>query len=91
MSYCYATERPKIFTENGQSAFLKVRDAAHELLEIAGAFRQSELLMRAKICGDSWFMIACIDRLVELGEIVELRRDCWAQYKVYSSPQVHNL
>jgi hypothetical protein len=88
--YSYAAERPKLFTEEGQSAFLKIRDAAKELLEIAGAFRQSELLMRASIGGDSWFQIACVDRLVEIGEIVEIPRDCWAQFKVYSSPKVHN-
>jgi hypothetical protein len=35
-------------------------------------------------------MFACIDRLVELKEIVELPRDCWGQFKVYTTPQVHN-
>jgi hypothetical protein len=88
--YDYQTERPKLFTESGQRDFLKVRDAAKELLEIAGAFRQCEVLSRAKIGGDSWFMTACVDRLVELGEIVEIPRNCWGQYKVYASPQVHN-
>ncbi len=91
MSYQYQQERPKLFTEEGQRDFLKVRDAAKELLEVAGAFRQSEVLQKAGICGDSWFQIACVDRLVELGEIVEVPRDCWTQYKVYATKEVHNL
>ncbi len=90
MSYCYETERPLLFTEQGQRDFLVVRDTAKELISIAGAFRQSELLGRARLTGDSWFMLACIDRLVELGEIVEIPRQCWTQFKVYSSPEVHN-
>lgn len=90
MSYIYQAERPKLFTEEGQRDFLKVRDAAKELLEIAGAFRQTEVIQRSHICGDSFFQIACVDRLVELGEIVELPRNCWGQYKVYASPKVHN-
>jgi len=90
MAYQYETERSALFTEEGQRAFLKVRDAAKELLEIAGAFRQIELLQLAGIGGDSWFMLACIDRLVELGEIEEIPRRCWTQYKVYASKKVEN-
>lgn len=90
MPYDYQAERSKLFTEKGQLDFLKVRDASKELLKIAGAFRQCELLNRAGLTGDSWFMIACVDRLVELGEIEELPRRSWEQYKVYSTKQVHN-
>lgn len=89
MSYIYAEERPKLFTEEGQITFLKVRDAAQKLLASAGAFRQTEVLR--SIGGDTWFQIACVDRLVELKEIVEIPRDCWSQYRVFSSPEVHNL
>ena len=88
MAYDYQTERPRLFTEAGQEMFLKVRDKSKELLDLAGAFRAQEVL--SGICGDSWMQIACIDRLVELKEIVEIPRDCWTQYKIYSSPQVHN-
>jgi hypothetical protein len=91
VSYCYSNERPKIFTEQGQIDFLKIRDTAKALLEKSGAFRQRELIHEAGVSGDSWFMLACVDRLVEIGEIVEITRQCWGQYKVYSTPQVHNL
>ena len=89
MSYNYKIERPKLFTEEGQVLFLKIRDRAHELLKIAGAFRQGEVLKG--ISGDNWTMMACLDRMIELGELEELDRDCWAQFTVYSTPQKHNL
>lgn len=67
MSYQYETEKSKLFTDEGQRHFLKVRDNVKELLSVAGAFRVDKVLS-----GDSWFCLACIDRLVELGELEEL-------------------
>ncbi len=90
MPYNYEAEKPRLFTESGQKMFLAIRDAAHELLKEAGAFRASELIQRARTGGDTWQMTACIDRLVELGEIVELERPCWGQFRVFTTPQVHN-
>jgi hypothetical protein len=68
--YCYQLERPKIFTEDGQRAFLKARDAAHKLLQEAGAFKMFNPLKG--LTGDTWFMMALVDRMVELGEIREV-------------------
>ena len=89
MSYEYQAQKVELFTDEGQRMFLKVRDKAKHLLKEAGAFRQQEVL---RDCGggDSFTMIACVDRLVELGEIVELERNCWTQYKVYAEPKTHN-
>jgi hypothetical protein len=88
MGYKYEEERKNVFTEEGQVTFLKVRDQVKALLEKAGAFRMDKLC----ITGDSFFTLACVDRLVELGEIVPLRPPdgCWAQYQVYADKQVHN-
>ncbi len=86
--YLYESEKKNLFTERGQVTFLKIRDRAHKLLAEAGAFRQQEVT--AGCSGDSFLLHACVDRLVELGEIVEIPRQCWGQYKVYSTPQVHN-
>lgn len=86
--YAYEAEKPKIFTDSGQMMFLAIMDASNSLLKEAGAFREAELLKKAKCTGDSWQMMACIDRLVELGKIVRLPRDCWRQYSVYTSPKV---
>jgi hypothetical protein len=70
MPYNYATERPNIFTEDGQVMFLHIRDNAKRLLTEAGAARCQELM--AGCTGDTWTMLACIDRLVELGELREV-------------------
>lgn len=70
MPYRYEKEKSKIFTEEGQECFLKIRDRAKRLLEKAGAFEMSKMFM----VGDSWASLACVDRLVELGEIIEINK-----------------
>ena len=81
--YDYRTERPKLFTEEGQILFLKIRDRVKYLLKTAGAVRMQEVI--AGICsGDSWQMLACVDRLVELGELREVTHDvCAGQHRVF--------
>lgn len=83
MPYDYATERPKIFTEDGQTMFLKIRDNAKRLLGEAGAVRCQELV--GGCSGDSWQMLACVDRLVELGELreVTVRERVAGQHRVF--------
>lgn len=84
--YDYETEKQELFTESGQVTFLKIRDKVHALLESAGAFNMSHAIANCG-GGSSWTMIACIDRLVELGEIVEVTDDSWmTQFKVYARP-----
>lgn len=70
VGYDYKTERQHVFTENGQKLFLAIRDKTQGLLKVAGAARLQEMI--AGNSGDSWHMLACVDRLVELGEIREL-------------------
>jgi hypothetical protein len=68
--YHYETERKEIFTEDGQITFLAIRDRAKVLLAEAGAFTMGAVLR--KTTGSSFTMMACVDRLVELGEIREI-------------------
>lgn len=70
MSYRYETERPEVFTEEGQKMFLAIRDQVKELLAKAGAVRMDKAI--AGQSGNSWTMLACVDRLVELKEICEI-------------------
>jgi hypothetical protein len=65
--YNYETEKPKLFTDEGQRMFLRVRDHAHKLHQAAGCFTVENAMSKAG-GGDSWTMLACVDRLVELGE-----------------------
>lgn len=64
--YDYQTERPQIFTERGVEILSLVRANAQKLLETAGAFTMSHATSNVS---DTWLMLACLDYLVEKGEI----------------------
>lgn len=68
--YDYQKLKPEVFKEENQQLFLKIRDKVKNLKESSGCF-QLESLMRDNV-GDTWVMMACVDRLVELGEITEI-------------------
>lgn len=86
MSYQYKKEKPELFTDDGQRLFLQIRDHAQHLIKTAGAF-QMEKAISAGRSGSSWTMMACVDRLVELGEIVELTPPgtCAGQHRTFRS------
>lgn len=80
--YDYKTLRPEVFTDQGQRMFLKIRDHAQRLLKEAGAVRLSEMIRPCS--GDGWQMLACVDRLVELGEIREVvQPDPVAHHRIF--------
>jgi len=80
--YNYQTERAKIFTEEGQETFLKIRDKVKLLLKQSGAVMLQNAI--SGVTGDSWMHLACVDRLVELGEIREITKDNVAgQHRVF--------
>ena len=68
--YDYNIEKHKMFTEEGQRRFLKIRDKVYKLLKDAGAFKMSSATKG--FTGSSWEMMSYVDRLVELGEIKEI-------------------
>jgi hypothetical protein len=75
VSYRYEDLRPRLFTDEGQRALLKVRDHVQRLLKTAGAFRVEEAMCVQGVSGDSWFRLALIDRLEELGEIRRVQQE----------------
>lgn len=83
MSYKYYEERAKLFTEEGQRSFLKVRDKAFELLKVSGAFEAGKVIGEA---GDWWVGLACLDRMVEIGDLRKLNEDRWAQFWIFTLP-----
>jgi hypothetical protein len=83
VAYSYSEEKHKIFTEEGQVKFLQVRDKAKHLLKEAGALKMFPLLNC--ISGDTWEMMAYVDRLVELGEIREVTTSAAGQDRVFVS------
>jgi hypothetical protein len=81
--YEYEVIKPRLFTDEGQRMFLKVRDGVNATLAKAGAIRCQEAMGFAG-GGDSWTMLACVDRMVELREIREVPQDrCAGQDRVF--------
>lgn len=68
MSYRYEDHRAVVFSEDGQVQFLEIRDKARALIEQSGAVMSGKLM----VSGDTWHSLACIDRLVELKELIEI-------------------
>ncbi len=81
--YQYSTERPKLFNEEGRVTFLKIRDHVANLVAQAGAVQMDKAI--SVVSRDSWLLLACVDRLVELGELAEVitQEDVAAQQRVF--------
>ena len=84
MIYDYRERRSFVFTEDGQKDFLAIRDKAKELTAKAGAVTSGHLM----VTGDTWDMLACIDRLVELGELIEIPNPVShaGQHRIFIAP-----
>ena len=81
--YNYETEKPWLFTDEGQRVFLKIRDQVFSLLRTAGAVDMQHAIAGVS-APDNWTLLACVDRLVELEEIREINYgDCPAQYRIF--------
>lgn len=82
MSYRYEDERPWLFTDEGQRCLLKVRDNAFKLCDTAGAFNGMKAFRDVHV-GDTFKMMAILDRLVELQDIREITDNVWGQNRVF--------
>jgi hypothetical protein len=86
--YVYAEQKQELFTDEGQRLFLALRDHAQKLLKMAGAVRAQEIMNAPRSgCCDSWQLLACVDRMVEIGDLIEVTaQDKWAsQHRVFVS------
>jgi len=70
--YNYEEEKKSLMTDKGQRAVIATRDHVLRLLKQAGAVRMHEAMQGSPLCS-SWEKLACVDRLVELGDIRELQ------------------
>jgi len=86
--YSYEHEKCKLFTDEGQRLFLKVRDEVKEKLALSGAITQGCAAQLPKGVGtaDGWQLIACIDRMVELGELCLVANEGNSQDWIYAKP-----
>lgn len=81
MSYDYQTQRPHVLTDDGQRMFLAIRDKAEKCIKLAGAVRSQEMMVGS---GDTWTMLACMDRLVELKYLREIDYGhCVGQHRIF--------
>ena len=80
--YKYEEQKQHIFSEDMQETFLKIRDNVHKLLKSSGAVTMGNAIAGAT-GGDSWKLMACVDRLVELKEIKEVERKSWGQFRIF--------
>jgi hypothetical protein len=91
MSYDYQVQKQSLLTDGGQRIFLLVRNHVIRLILIAGAVRMQEAIGAAVgvsdsgVVDDTWLRMACLDRMVELGEIEEVtvRGDTPGQYRLF--------
>ena len=70
--YIYEEVKPKIFTEEGQVKFLKIRDKVSAMITVSGACTMGAAIDGA--LGDTWESMACVDRLLELSEVIEVKQ-----------------
>ena len=80
MRYDYETEKHKIFEEENQKLFLAIRDQVKAKIKIAGVVALPSAIALPDGIGaaNSYTMIACVDRLVEIGELRKIEGDCSA-------------
>lgn len=85
--YSYQDVRPWLFTEEGQVALLKVRDRAFALCDQAGACVGFKAFKGVSV-GDTDRMLSILDRLVELGDLVQVTGpEAWGQDAIYRRPR----
>ena len=78
MSYNYEDIKPQLFTEENQKLFLGIRDQVNSMIKVSGAVTMLKAIKLPPGIGaaaDGWVSMACVHRLVELGEIRELFLD----------------
>lgn len=82
--YKYEEMKKSLFTEEGMDTYLLIRDNAKHLIEKAGCVRMQEAISVAS--GNSWLMLACVDRMVEKNELREItNKDVPGQNRIFVS------
>lgn len=84
MSYRYEDEKAWLFTDEGQRALFKANKTAVYLFDKAGAANGMNIVADAGAY-DTFKMMAVLDRLVELGEIVEVTSGVRGQDRIFRS------
>ncbi len=85
--YNYEELKPTLFTEENQKLFLGIRDQVQGMIKQSGAVDMGHAMELPTGAGaaNSWTMMACVDRLVELGELREIPTNGAGQDRVFVS------
>jgi len=88
MPYNYEYEKKNLFsTPAGVRTFIKIRDHVMSIIRTSGAIRMEEAVKFPGLeINDSWGLFACVDQMVELGELKEVTDypdDCVGQHRVF--------
>jgi hypothetical protein len=85
--YDYQKEKSNLFTEHGSVLFVKVRDRVKEMIAFSGAITMGRAMSLPPGVGaaDSWTLMACVDRMVELRELREVATNGRGQDRVFVS------
>jgi len=85
--YIYEEQKKKVLTKEGQKMLLSIRKRKNKLL-LEGVAKMSDLITGITGTGDPWIRMACVDRLVELGELKEVTKPrVWGQDRMFVHPR----
>lgn len=83
--YEYSEQKPYVFTDQGSRDVIRVFRFADGCFKFSGAATAGVLMNKAET-SSSWEKMACVDRLVEMGEIREIpQAGCFWQHRVFVS------
>lgn len=87
MSYSYEQERAKVLAPERQDQFIHGRDRLLKAIEPTGAILWMKA-MQFFNTGSSWTDMACVDRMVELGDLRRVHQNgrVSGQYEVFVVP-----
>jgi len=83
MIYNYEEYKPNLLDKKELRRFLEIRDIVKDEIDSVGMMVMGAVMMRA--LGDTWKTMACVEMLVEIGEIIETtqKSETWAQEREF--------
>jgi len=97
MSYDYQREKGYTLTDEGSKEVIKLKNYIDNIIDKSGVMT-AEACMEGCNCGTNWQQLACIDRLVEIGELFEVNlgyEELMGQARIFAKwrkggfPQIH--
>ena len=83
--YNYEEQKQTLFTDKGQRLFIVIRDSVKQKIKLSGAVTMLRAMELPAGTGaaDSWEMMACVDRMIELEELREIPANGAGQDRIF--------